>query len=165
MFSNKVNGQSQQQLATTTEAPVKSVPSIISVVLSVEGNLSSNGEIQVDGKVLGDIACKALIVGIKGSVCGEVTAQTVRIHGAINGQVKAKSVFLASTAQMSGDIEHESLAIEPGAFIEGHCKRTPTEVPKRLATPTNQEPISAKVRGKPSKLDKDILPQAAASSL
>ncbi|MFL2770429.1 MAG: polymer-forming cytoskeletal protein [Rhodospirillaceae bacterium] len=163
MFSNKVNGQSQEQVAITTEAPVKSVPSIISVVLSVEGNLSSNGEIQVDGTVLGDVSCKALIVGIKGSVCGEVTAQTVRIHGAINGQVKAKSVFLASTAQMSGDIEHESLAIEPGAYIEGHCKRIPTEVPKRLATATNQEPVSAKVRGKISKLDKDILPQAAAS--
>jgi cytoskeletal protein CcmA (bactofilin family) len=37
--------------------------------------------------------------------------------------IRAKSVFLASTARMAGDVEHESLAIEPGAYIEGHCKR------------------------------------------
>jgi cytoskeletal protein CcmA (bactofilin family) len=130
MFSSKTNGQSQAQVTRMSEAQVKSVPSIISIDLKVHGNLSSNGEIQVDGNVEGDINCKALIVGTKGSVSGEVTAQTVRIHGAIKGQVKAKSVFLASTAQMSGDIEHESLAIEPGAFMEGHCKRIATEVPK-----------------------------------
>src|SRR5579871_2415480 len=100
----------------------KSVPSIISVDLMIEGNLESTGEIQVDGNVHGDIRCKALIVGIKGQVIGEVNAQTVRMHGAIKGTVRAKSVFLASTARMAGDVEHESLAIEPGAYMEGHCK-------------------------------------------
>lgn len=145
-----------------TEAPVKSVPSIISIDLSVQGNLASNGEIQVDGKVEGDIKCKALIIGTKGSVSGEVSAQTVRIHGAIRGQVKAKSVFLASTAQMSGDIEHESLAIEPGAFMEGHCKRIATETPAKTDT-AKQEPVAVKGQGRPTQLEQDVLPQAAAS--
>ncbi|TAL03894.1 MAG: polymer-forming cytoskeletal protein [Rhodospirillaceae bacterium] len=101
----------------------KSVPSIISADLTIEGNLVSSGEVQVDGNVHGDIRCKALIVGIKGQVTGEVNAQTVRMHGAVKGTVRAKSVFLASTARMAGDVEHESLAIEPGAYMEGHCKR------------------------------------------
>ena len=52
-----------------------------------------------------------------------MNAQTIRMHGAIKGMVRAKSVFLASTARMAGDVEHESLAIEPGAYMEGHCKR------------------------------------------
>ncbi len=101
----------------------KSVPSIVSADLNMEGNLVSGGEIQVDGTVQGDIRCKVLIVGIKGQITGEVNAQTVRLHGAIKGTVRAKSVFLASTARMNGDVEHESLAIEPGAYMEGHCKR------------------------------------------
>jgi cytoskeletal protein CcmA (bactofilin family) len=101
----------------------KSVPSIISADLTIEGNLVSSGEVQVDGNVHGDIRCKALIVGIKGQVTGEVNAQTVRLHGAVKGMVRAKSVFLASSARMAGDVEHESLAIEPGAYMEGHCKR------------------------------------------
>lgn len=158
MFSKKVNGQSQGH-ASMAEAPAKSVPSIISIDLSVHGNLSSNGEIQIDGNVEGDISCKALIVGTKGSVSGEIKAQTVRIHGSIKGQVRAKSVFLASTAQMSGDIEHESLAMEPGAFMEGHCKRIATE--KSSVSKPAPKPVQAQARS--ANLDKGVMPQAAVS--
>jgi cytoskeletal protein CcmA (bactofilin family) len=125
MFSkaNKASQANGQASEARPDVVVKAVPSIVSADLSIEGNLNSAGEIQVDGVVNGDIRCKALIVGVKGSVVGEVVAQTVRLHGAVKGMIRAKSVFLASTARMSGDVEHESLAIEPGAYMEGHCKR------------------------------------------
>lgn len=124
MFS-KANGRGQSAEPTEIRpADVnKAVPSIVSADLAIEGNMTSTGEVQVDGSVSGDIRCKALIVGVKGSVTGEVVAQTVRLHGAIKGMVRAKSVFLSSTARMAGDVEHESLAIEPGAYLEGHCRR------------------------------------------
>jgi cytoskeletal protein CcmA (bactofilin family) len=99
------------------------VPSIVSADLTVTGDLVSSGEIQIDGRIEGDIKCASLIIGISGAVTGEVSAQTVRMHGSVSGQVIAKSVFLASTARMIGDVTHESLAIEPGAFLEGHCRR------------------------------------------
>ncbi len=139
--SNKSGNGNGSGGDTRAEVAVKAVPSIISADLAIDGNLNSGGEIQVDGVVNGDIKCKALIVGVKGSVVGEVVAQTVRMHGAIKGMVRAKSVFLASTARMSGDVEHESLAIEPGAYMEGHCKRitetnvTPVEVPRQAERP------------------------------
>lgn len=123
MFSRTNHNGAQSQDLRSDGVTVKAVPSIVSSDLTIEGNLNSSGEIQVDGVVHGDIRCKALIVGVKGSVTGEVVAQTVRMHGAIKGMIRAKSVFLASTARMAGDVEHESLAIEPGAYIEGHCKR------------------------------------------
>ncbi len=138
MFSRASSARAETHDQRSEIAAVKAVPSIISADLTIEGNLNSTGEIQVDGVVHGDIRCKALIVGVKGSVTGEVVAQTVRMHGAIKGMIRAKSVFLASSARMSGDVEHESLAIEPGAYMEGHCKRitevtlTPVaEVPRR----------------------------------
>ncbi len=108
---------------TRGETAVKSVPSIISADLSVTGDLVSRGEIQVDGTIEGDVECRILVIGAQGSVTGEITADDVRIHGSVSGQVRAKSVFLAATAHMVGDITHESLAIEPGAFMEGHCRR------------------------------------------
>jgi cytoskeletal protein CcmA (bactofilin family) len=39
---------------------------------------------------------------------------------------------LAKSAHVVGDIWHELLAIDSGAFVEGHCKRTdkPTEMPE-----------------------------------
>lgn len=157
MFS-RTNTKAEPQTVETKVEAVKSVPSIVSADLSIEGNLVSAGEVQVDGTVHGDIRCKALIVGIKGQVTGEVNAQTVRVHGSIKGTVRAKSVFLASSARMAGDVEHESLAIEPGAFMEGHCKRI-SETPvtpvldvrrndvSRLGTTTTVAPKPARIVG------------------
>ena len=152
MFSKANTHKNQNASSTADVATVKAVPSIVSSDLTIEGNLNSAGEIQVDGVVHGDIKCKALILGGKGSVTGEVTAQTVRMHGAIKGMIRAKSVFLASTARMSGDVEHESLAIEPGAYMEGHCKRiTETVVPAPVAeVPRRTESLAtARVGGLP----------------
>lgn len=105
------------------QTPGRPVPSIISADLSITGDLASSGEIQIDGTVEGDIQCSVLIVGVNGSVTGEIKAETVRLHGRVTGQVRAATVFLAATARMIGDVAHESLAIEPGAFMEGHCRR------------------------------------------
>jgi len=120
MFSktSKSNGRDRDVVA-------KDVPSIISSDLAVTGDLVSAGEIQIDGTVEGDIRCKALVIGVNGEVTGEIDADSVRLHGRVTGQLRAKTVFLAATARMVGDIAHESLAIEPGAFMEGHCRRMP----------------------------------------
>lgn len=120
MFSKGNKAQTRDNRADTTG---KSVPSIISSDLSITGDLASSGEIQVDGSIDGDIHCKSLIIGVSGSVTGEIEADSIRLHGKISGQVRAKTVYLAATARMVGDIWHESLAIEPGAFMEGHCRR------------------------------------------
>ncbi|MEQ9326221.1 MAG: polymer-forming cytoskeletal protein [Rhodospirillales bacterium] len=119
MFSkNSKEPQGSQSVATRS-----SVPSIISVDLKVQGNLISEGEIQLDGAVTGDVTAHALTIGQSGSVTGEIDAETIRVHGSVNGQIRAKSVFLAKSARVRGDVIHESLAIEPGALLEGHCKR------------------------------------------
>ncbi len=105
-------------------APIKpSVPSIISADLKITGDLNSNGEIQVDGTIVGHIRTKTLLIGKTANITGEIFADTVRVHGNVNGQIKARSVILAKTAHVIGDILHEDLSIETGAFLEGLCKR------------------------------------------
>ncbi|MBF0095426.1 MAG: polymer-forming cytoskeletal protein [Alphaproteobacteria bacterium] len=97
-------------------------PSIISTDMRITGNIVTEGEVQVDGKVEGDVKCKVLVIGPPGSITGEVDAEVARVHGVMSGQLRAKSVFLANTARMIGDVTHESLAIEPGAVMDGHCR-------------------------------------------
>ncbi len=101
-------------------------PSIISADLRMVGDLLSKGEIHIDGAVEGDIRCQVLVIGQSGAVTGEIIADTVRVHGTLTGQIRSRSVFLAATARVVGDVSHESLAIEPGAFLEGHCGRIDT---------------------------------------
>jgi cytoskeletal protein CcmA (bactofilin family) len=105
-------------------------PSIISADLRIVGDMVSIGEIHIDGTVNGDIKCQILVIGQNGNVTGEILADNVRLHGTVTGQVQGKSVFLAATARMIGDVAHESLAIEPGAFIDGHCGRITNKKPE-----------------------------------
>lgn len=124
MFSkkNKVRGPlSPNQKRTEPTKPA--VPSILSSDLVVTGDLNSDGEIQVDGKIIGDINTKSLLVGKTADVKGEIKADDVRVHGTVDGQIKAHTVTLAKTAHVVGDILHVNLSIETGAFLEGLCKR------------------------------------------
>ena len=121
MFSNNSKGMGKDVDAQPVPKP--SPPSIISADLKVIGELYSDGEIQVDGTINGDIRTKTLLVGETASITGEIVAQSVFVHGSINGQIKARDVNLAKTAHVVGDIRHENLSIETGAFLEGQCKR------------------------------------------
>lgn len=100
-------------------------PSIISTDMKIVGDLTSEGEIQVDGTVEGDIQSKHLLIGEPARITGEITAEVVEIYGTVHGQIRATAVSLAKTAHVVGDILHENLSIEKGAFLEGHCKRMP----------------------------------------
>jgi cytoskeletal protein CcmA (bactofilin family) len=100
-----------------------STPSIISADVRIVGDLQSQGEIQVDGSIDGDIRTHTLLVGEGAHITGEIVADSVIVRGNVTGQVKARSVELAKTAHVIGDILHEDLAMETGAFLEGHCKR------------------------------------------
>ena len=97
-------------------------PSIIGADVKIDGNLSCEGELQIDGRVKGDVNCHMLIIGLQGAITGGVTADDAKVHGALNGNLTARSIFLGSTAKVSGDVTHETLAVEPGAFLEGHCR-------------------------------------------
>jgi cytoskeletal protein CcmA (bactofilin family) len=113
-----------ETIETADGKPVKpAVPSIVSEDLTIKGDLISEGEIQIDGRVEGDINTATLLVGETAEITGEIKAKRVRVYGRVNGQITAQSVTLASTAHITGDVIHEDLAIEKGAFLEGHCQR------------------------------------------
>ncbi len=107
----------------------KRVPTIISEDFIISGNIEAGGEVHLDGKVKGDIRCQRLVVGITGSIEGEVRTDEACIHGSIVGKLYSKNVILSGTARMVGDIMHESLSIEPGAYIEGLCRRSNEPIP------------------------------------
>jgi len=129
MFSKtKDSSGTPDPVASMSSEPKRSsgqsgVPSIISADLRVTGNLKSDGDIQVDGHIEGDIDSATLTVGEGAHVKGHISCESVRVCGTVDGAVKAKSVVMAKTARVIGDIIHDSLAIEAGAFIEGNIKR------------------------------------------
>ena len=109
-------------------------PSIIGANCSLSGDIASDGEVHVDGKVVGDVRCVTLVIGEEGGVTGEIEAETVRVLGAVTGQITARAVELAKTARITGDITHETLAVEAGAFVEGRFNRLVQEAAKPAET-------------------------------
>ena len=132
MFTRNSKGEEQTLVPKEPAAP-----SILSTDLKITGDLVSEGEIQIDGHVIGDIQANVLIVGESANVNGEITADSVRVHGKVTGQIRAQSVSLAKTAHVLGDILHENLAIEQGAFLEGHCRRSQDSGKKESESPIN----------------------------
>ncbi len=96
-----------------------SVPSIISPDLKIVGDLKCTGDIQIDGTVEGSVKGGLIIIGERATVEGSIVAETVRIIGTVNGRIRAKTVHLDKTGKVIGDIAHEILTIEAGAYFEG----------------------------------------------
>lgn len=104
------------------------VPSIISANLRIVGDLVSEGDVQVDGVIEGDVHARSLTVSQGATVRGQITAESVCIRGTVEGQITADQVELGRTARVDGDIIHAVIMIESGAFFEGHCRHKPEKV-------------------------------------
>ena len=102
----------------------KMVSSIIGEDLTIRGNVTSKGELQVDGEIEGDIRCGSLLLGDKSKVTGSVAAEDVVVRGHIVGSVRALRITLQAQSHVEGDIFHHSLAIEQGAYFEGKSHRS-----------------------------------------
>ena len=120
---------SSKSLTVSKMSSAGVAPSIVSANLRVTGDLESEGDIQIDGFVEGDVRSNSVTVGEHAVVCGAILSQTVRVAGTVKGQINGKTVELARTAKVTGDIVHESLAIEAGAFIQGLCRHAESSSP------------------------------------
>jgi len=125
MFGRSTNQPKAQSASNQTPRKMSVPPSVISADMYVLGNvISSDGLLDIDGKIDGNVRCKVATVRPNGRVKGDVVAEMVHVYGEIEGLVKAKSVMLYASARVQGTIMHESLSIEDGAFVDGKFKRT-----------------------------------------
>lgn len=123
MFSK--NGETAGTNSDTSTIVGKSsgIPSLISSDLEIIGDLRCAGDIQVDGKVEGNIKSKTVTVGEGANVKGSITADRATLLGSVDGEIKAEQIIIAKSAKVVGDIIHRSLSVEAGAILDGHCRR------------------------------------------
>jgi len=95
--------------------------SILSSGVNIDGKLTSNGNVRIDGKIIGDVDIKGnLTLGTSSSINGEIKAKNVTISGKVEGTLKVDNkLTLESTATVKGDIFAKSLIIEEGAKFDG----------------------------------------------
>ena len=121
MFSKDKSKGGSKSKVKRKRKPV--APTIISSDMRITGNITSEGEIQVDGIVDGDVRGAKVSIGASGHVAGAVSGERILVRGRVNGQIRAQLVTLTRASQVKGDIFHETLSMESGAKLEGHCRR------------------------------------------
>ena len=113
--------------------PAARAASIICSDMKINGSVISEGALQIDGTVDGDVAATDITIGASGHITGEVKAEVVKVKGRIKGSIRARKVELETGAHVKGDIVHSSLQIQSNAVFEGQVKHS--EDPLKDAAP------------------------------
>ena len=129
------------------QAKPKASPSLLSTDLTIKGNVSTSGDIQIEGTIEGDVRAHLLTVGESATIRGEVVADDVVVNGRVIGRVRGLKVRLTASAKVEGDIVHKTIAIESGAHFEGSVQRQEDPLNegsdrRRAAAPTGS-PVGA----------------------
>ena len=153
--------------ADVSQASRKLGDSTIGEDLKITGNVSSKGEIHLDGEVKGDVSCVALVLGESGKLEGNVIAEDVVIRGRLIGSIRALRVTLQAMCHVEGDVYHQSIALEQGAFFEGRSSRTedPMQIGRVLsngaaAKPSAEDDPDGQRKDKPTHRFNRTLPES-----
>jgi cytoskeletal protein CcmA (bactofilin family) len=87
--------------------------------MTVVGKISSEGVLNVMGRVEGDLHASIVRISDGAQVEGTIAAQDLTIGGRFKGTIQADRVTLTNSAVVEGEIHHRSLAIEENAWFAG----------------------------------------------
>ena len=115
---------------TATPTPTATVTSARETVQAhlghgsrVEGKLTFEGSVRIDGHVEGEVGAQDMvIIGEGADLTAQISANTVVVQGRVTGDITArKRVELKAPAIVSGNISTPSIVIHEGVVFEGHC--------------------------------------------
>lgn len=108
---------------TELSSPGGKGSSFIAHGTTCQGNLKSEQDIYVDGRLEGDAHCRSITIGKTGFVKGTIIGDTVQVSGSIEGYTVAKTLRVMATAQVNGELTvHGNLSVEDGAQVDGTIK-------------------------------------------
>jgi cytoskeletal protein CcmA (bactofilin family) len=95
--------------------------SLVSRPVVIEGEISGDENLHVDGRVRGIIRLTGdLIVGSGGAVDAEIEARNIVIQGSVTGKIIARrQLEVQATGRFNGECTAASYEIREGAVFEG----------------------------------------------
>jgi len=90
---------------------------------SLVGDIKSDGDFRVDGKIEGTIKTSGrVVIGKEGHVSGTIDCAHADIEGSFSGKLIVDQILsLKNTADISGDVVMGKLSVEPGAVFNATC--------------------------------------------
>lgn len=99
------------------------VINLIATGTTITGELLSDGDIRIDGELMGSVESKGrLVIGVSGKVEGEIRCKSCEIAGTHKGKLFITELLsLKASSSVSGEMVTGKLSIEPGAYFIGTC--------------------------------------------
>lgn len=147
---NKASESKNERIEMSTE----NVLNTISRGTVVIGNISTRGDIRIEGKIIGTVICSSkLVIGEHGFVEGNIDAKNANIAGEVKGEVVIRELLqLQETGKINGDIFTSKLAVQIGASFSGSCrmgedaKSVLSKAPEKIEDQIVRESGSGKIR-------------------
>jgi cytoskeletal protein CcmA (bactofilin family) len=107
----------------TTDAPAGNGTTIIGAGTIINGDISSNGDIRIDGTLIGNLSSKAkVLIGQEGIVEGDIIGQQADIMGKVTGMLRINELLqLRGKCNVNGELYAGKLEVEPTATFNGSC--------------------------------------------
>ena len=133
---------------------------IIAEGLKIIGSVTAEGLVEVNGHIEGDLHCTSLVISPKASIVGGVEADRIVVNGRVEGPVRGGEVVLKAHAHVVGDIQHQTLAVEKGAYFDGRSVRSPDTNVRKTPALEKPERLTARLRRESAPNGRESIPAA-----
>jgi len=124
MFNSK--SKSDSEIVSSSSSATGN--SLIGAGTTIKGDISSNGDIRIDGTLKGNIIGGAkVLIGPDGVVEGDIEGHQADVLGSVTGKIVVKDLLnLRGKATIKGNIQAVKLQIEPTVTFNGQCHMNAT---------------------------------------
>ncbi|MDH6306535.1 cytoskeletal protein CcmA (bactofilin family) [Parabacteroides sp. PF5-5] len=108
------------------EAPSGVLHNALAFGTTVKGDVTTDGDFRLDGRIEGTISCGGkIVIGPTAQVEGDIISVNAEILGTVVGSITTSEVLvLKPTAVIKGIITTQALVVEPSAKFSGTCNMT-----------------------------------------
>lgn len=126
VFSKKRGKEALIESSNSTEGVAGKLDTVIGQGAVINGSIKTEGTLRVDGKVEGEVSVTGdLLVGEKGVINANITAQNVTVAGTVKGNITANGKLdLLASGKVYGDISASDLVVSQGAILQGEVSMT-----------------------------------------
>lgn len=130
--NNKQKSESKTSVMPTTTTTSKGSINTLGAGTIIEGTVTADGDIRIDGTLKGTINCKGkIIVGPQGLIDGTMQCKNSVVEGVIKGIIKVDGELnVRETAKVNGEVNTGQLMVQPGAMFNVSCGMGKNPAPK-----------------------------------
>lgn len=136
-----------KKMAKSVEFDTNTITTI-SIGTVLKGDISTEGDFRIVGKLVGSIRSTGkVVVGQNGVIEGDIYCQNADFSGTIKGNAVVENLLLLkSSVNMNGNIKTNKLSIESGANFNGNCEMSSVDSKSSNENKQDQKNLNAYVK-------------------